>query len=98
MSFEPTTKDLGDFSREEDSWLVHRAIRWPPYRATQLSRWLCKGGSGDGCRFMPPDEPSAERFRNLLEDRGLTVLVRRSRGRDILAACGQPGTKADKTS
>ena len=52
----------------------------------------------DGCQFNPPDEPAIERFRRLLEERGLTVLVRKSRGRDILAACGQLGSKADKTS
>ncbi len=52
----------------------------------------------EGCPFSPPDEASVERFRNILEGCGLTVLVRKSRGRDILAACGQLGARMDKTS
>ena len=41
---------------------------------------------------IPFDRPSDERvnaFAKALADRGLTVSVRKSRGRDIRAACGQ---------
>jgi len=41
---------------------------------------------------IPFDRPSAEavdRFAGILAERGLAVSVRKSRGRDIRAACGQ---------
>lgn len=38
---------------------------------------------------QPLSDPAIERFRALLEKRGLTVSVRRKRGADIDAACGQ---------
>jgi 23S rRNA (adenine2503-C2)-methyltransferase len=40
-------------------------------------------------RFRPPEEESVERFAELLRAKGLPTYVRRSRGRDIAAACGQ---------
>lgn len=39
--------------------------------------------------FARPDEDRVNRFARLLADRGLMVSVRKSRGRDIRAACGQ---------
>lgn len=36
-----------------------------------------------------PGEPDTERFRNLLESRGVTATVRKRKGADIDAACGQ---------
>jgi 23S rRNA (adenine2503-C2)-methyltransferase len=41
---------------------------------------------------LPYQEPSAERieeFRRILNDKGLAAFVRYSRGRDVMAACGQ---------
>lgn len=42
-----------------------------------------------GIPFERPSEARVDRFARLLADRGLTVSVRKSRGRDIRAACGQ---------
>jgi 23S rRNA (adenine2503-C2)-methyltransferase len=39
--------------------------------------------------FARPDETRVDAFAKVLADRGVTVSVRRSRGRDIRAACGQ---------
>ncbi len=36
-----------------------------------------------------PGEPDTERFRSLLESRGVTATVRKRKGADIDAACGQ---------
>ena len=36
-----------------------------------------------------PDEEAILRFQNILMDRGYTVIIRRSKGGDISAACGQ---------
>jgi 23S rRNA (adenine2503-C2)-methyltransferase len=50
---------------------------------------------GDGARFRAPDEPAIDRFvRALLARRPTIVTVRRSRGRDIDAACGQLARRA----
>ena len=42
-----------------------------------------------GIPFGRPSDESIDRFAKILADRGLTVSVRKSRGRDIRAACGQ---------
>lgn len=48
--------------------------------------------------FVNTDEDSLENFRRYLEDRGVIVNVRRSRGKDIDAACGQLAVKEKNTS
>ena len=42
-----------------------------------------------GSRFARPDEADVEAFHTILADQRIVVVVRRSRGRDISAACGQ---------
>jgi 23S rRNA (adenine2503-C2)-methyltransferase len=42
-----------------------------------------------GIPFTRPDEARVNTFARLLADKGVRVLVRKSRGRDIRAACGQ---------
>lgn len=42
-----------------------------------------------GCAFQRPDEHRVIVFHKILLDEGYTVLVRASKGGDILAACGQ---------
>jgi 23S rRNA (adenine2503-C2)-methyltransferase len=42
-----------------------------------------------GIPFERPPDASIDRFAKILADRGVTVSVRKSRGRDIRAACGQ---------
>lgn len=44
--------------------------------------------------FVNTTEDKLERFRAFLEDKGLIVNVRRSRGKDIDAACGQLANKS----
>lgn len=39
--------------------------------------------------FLPPGPASVEAFQGVLLAKGLTAVVRKSRGQDILAACGQ---------
>ncbi len=47
----------------------------------------------DGVEFRRPSEKSLSDFVNYLEKHGVTVKVRRSRGKDIDAACGQLANK-----
>ena len=42
-----------------------------------------------GIPFERPSDDRVDRFAQMLADRGITVSVRKSRGRDIRAACGQ---------
>jgi 23S rRNA (adenine2503-C2)-methyltransferase len=42
-----------------------------------------------GIPYERPSDARVNRFAQILADRGVTVLVRKSRGRDIRAACGQ---------
>jgi 23S rRNA (adenine2503-C2)-methyltransferase len=39
--------------------------------------------------YRPPDDATIDRFLRILAGRGMTVTLRRSRGPDIQAACGQ---------
>ncbi len=48
----------------------------------------------EGLEFETPGEAEIERFRRRLEERKVQVTVRRSKGKDILAACGQLAGRA----
>jgi 23S rRNA (adenine2503-C2)-methyltransferase len=43
----------------------------------------------DPLPYRPSTEAAVERFKNILETKGIHAFVRRPRGRDIFAACGQ---------
>jgi 23S rRNA (adenine2503-C2)-methyltransferase len=47
----------------------------------------------DGGEFQKADDEKIEGFKQFLENRNLIVNVRRSRGKDIDAACGQLANK-----
>src|SRR3989442_3181854 len=51
-----------------------------------------------GIPFERPSDEAIDRFAQILADRGLTVSVRKSRGRDIRAACGQLIVEGQKKS
>ena len=51
-----------------------------------------------GIPFERPLDAAVNRFAKALADRGVTVSVRKSRGRDIRAACGQLIVEGDKKS
>ena len=50
----------------------------------------------DDGRFQQADPTKVEAFKDFLEDRNLIVNVRRSRGKDIDAACGQLANKNEE--
>jgi 23S rRNA (adenine2503-C2)-methyltransferase len=43
----------------------------------------------DPLPYQPSSDERVERFKNILESKGIHTYVRRPRGRDIFAACGQ---------
>jgi 23S rRNA (adenine2503-C2)-methyltransferase len=47
----------------------------------------------EGSDFGQPEESAISNFREILVGKGYTVMVRRSKGRDISAACGQLSAK-----
>jgi 23S rRNA (adenine2503-C2)-methyltransferase len=51
-----------------------------------------------GIPFERPSDEAVDRFARTLADRGVTVSVRKSRGRDIRAACGQLIVEGQKRS
>ena len=51
-----------------------------------------------GIPFERPDDAIVNRFAKILADRGVTVSVRKSRGRDIRAACGQLITESSRAT
>ena len=51
-----------------------------------------------GIPFDRPSDDRIDRFARMLSERGLTVSVRKSRGRDIRAACGQLITDSARTT
>ena len=53
--------------------------------------------SHEGCEFAAPEERVISRFQKILVDKNFTVMVRRSKGRDISAACGQLRARVEKS-
>jgi len=51
-----------------------------------------------GIPYARPSDARVDRFAQILADRHLTVSVRKSRGRDIRAACGQLIVEGQKKS
>jgi 23S rRNA (adenine2503-C2)-methyltransferase len=51
-----------------------------------------------GIPFARPSDDRVNRFARILAEHGITVSVRRSRGRDIRAACGQLITESSRKS
>ena len=51
-----------------------------------------------GIPFERPSDAAIDQFARILAERGLTVSVRKSRGRDIRAACGQLIVEGQKKS
>lgn len=68
----------------EDARNLARITRWIPSKVNLL---MYNQVTGTG--FRRTSEKKLDRFVSILVDRGVTVTVRRSRGEDIDAACGQ---------
>jgi len=48
-----------------------------------------------GVEFQPPDEETVQAFADYLRQKNLVAVIRKEKGADILAACGQLAGKAD---
>jgi 23S rRNA (adenine2503-C2)-methyltransferase len=79
-------------------YLLLKKINDQPAHARELVRILngirCKinlipCNPGPGLPYEAPEEQSIDAFLSLLWDKGMTATVRKSKGQDIAAACGQ---------
>jgi 23S rRNA (adenine2503-C2)-methyltransferase len=72
----------------EDAEALAAVAAWAPSKVN-----LIMYNTVEGSGFESTDEVALNRFIRALVDRGVRVTVRRSRGQDIDAACGQLATK-----
>lgn len=56
---------------------------------TRVKINLIAHNSAEQLEYEPPSSGQVQRFKNILEERGISAYVRTPRGRDIYAACGQ---------
>jgi 23S rRNA (adenine2503-C2)-methyltransferase len=54
---------------------------------------LIAHNSAEPLEYQPSSREQIERFRDILESKGISAFLRRPRGRDIYAACGQLAAK-----
>ncbi|MGQ0744630.1 MAG: 23S rRNA (adenine(2503)-C(2))-methyltransferase RlmN [Acidimicrobiales bacterium] len=87
-------------------WTLIQGVNDHPEQARMLARLLAgltahvnviPLNPTDGYAGRAPGLAAAERFRQRLADSGLAVTVRRNRGQDISAACGQLATLAARS-
>ena len=65
------------------------------YKFSRVKINLIAHNAAEQLDYHPPDEWQVERFKAVLESRGVSAYVRRPRGRDIYAACGQLAAKQE---
>jgi 23S rRNA (adenine2503-C2)-methyltransferase len=63
------------------------------YELQKVKINLIPHNSAEPLEYRPPSFQQVERFKDTLESRGVAAYVRRPRGRDIYAACGQLAAK-----
>ena len=57
---------------------------------------LIEFNSWPGVKFEPTERKDIEKFSKYIQDKGYMSFIRRSRGEDVLAACGQLRTESEK--
>jgi 23S rRNA (adenine2503-C2)-methyltransferase len=65
------------------------------YRFSRVKINLIPHNAAEQLDYHPPDLRQVERFKATLEERGISAYVRKPRGRDIYAACGQLAAKQE---
>ncbi|MDQ3089387.1 MAG: 23S rRNA (adenine(2503)-C(2))-methyltransferase RlmN, partial [Acidobacteriota bacterium] len=66
------------------------------YELNRVKINLIPHNSAEPLEYKPSGREQIGRFKDILEKKGVSVYVRRPRGRDIYAACGQLAAKAGK--
>lgn len=63
------------------------------YELSRVKINLIPHNSAEPLEYRPSSREQVERFKDILESKGVSAYVRRPRGRDIYAACGQLAAK-----
>src|SRR5216683_3463015 len=103
--FEKTLKAGERFTFE---YVMLHGVNDSEEQARQLANLLNRHGlrakvnliphnSSDPLPYRPSTEGTVERFRSVLESKSIHTFVRRPRGRDIFAACGQLAARGGST-
>lgn len=83
---------LGDVNdSDNDARTLCGLIR--TYKIRRVKVNLIPHNPAEMLEYRPPDEARVERFKTILEKEGVSAYIRRPRGRDIYAACGQLAAK-----
>jgi 23S rRNA (adenine2503-C2)-methyltransferase len=80
-------KDLNDSTRDADELI--KIFRQVPADLVNIIEY----NAIDAAKFQKPEEEKVERFMNHLSKNRVNARLRRSRGKDIDAACGQLANK-----
>ncbi|MBI4824033.1 MAG: 23S rRNA (adenine(2503)-C(2))-methyltransferase RlmN [Nitrospirae bacterium] len=92
ITFEYVLLD-GINNKEDDAKRLVRLIKGIPSKVN-----LIPFNEYDGCEFKRPSDESTLKFQDILISSGLTALIRKSKGKDIMAACGQLSVIGSKNS
>jgi 23S rRNA (adenine2503-C2)-methyltransferase len=71
-------------SSEEDALRLTQILKGIPSKIN-----LIPFNPWEGCEFKKPEEYEILKFQEILASKGYSVFIRKSKGKDILAACGQ---------
>ena len=74
---------------QEDAELLSKLCRKVPVRLVNIIEY----NTVEGARFQKPKPGKVEEFASILEKNGVNAKYRKSRGKDIDAACGQLANK-----
>lgn len=86
-------------------YILIQGVNDMPEQASELARHarkfqakinLIPYNSVEGLEWARPDVPTQERFLGILHDRGAAATLRREKGHDIAAACGQLRLQAER--
>ena len=66
------------------------------YDLTRVKINLIAHNSAEPLEYKPPSDEQVQKFKNILEQSGVSAYIRTPRGRDIYAACGQLAAKSEQ--
>ena len=78
--------------RDEDARKLANLLNKHDLQRVKIN--LIPHNSAEPLNYRPPAREQIERFQDILESKGVSAYVRRPRGRDIYAACGQLAAKS----
>ncbi len=78
---------------DSDEQALELANLLKSYELNKVKINLIPHNSAERLEYRPPTAQQVRRFKEILESRGISAYLRRPRGRDIYAACGQLAAK-----